>query len=150
MITHFSILPRPDPKHLNSSQSNSNPPTQQRSYAQVVRQNTPKWLLYSTKKTVYRPPSKLKTDKEKQLHAKTKYGRGIGSNPPIGTGECGNVFLQGTTKLHGIITANAQDMCKKFCKKGKGPGRNTPRVLSKKPSCLVKQACTKQVLSMLW
>ena len=78
---------------------NKNTSNAQRTYAQVVKQNVPGWLLYTTKKTVYRPPAKPITEEDRQKKAKAKYGSGYRAKPPNRNRRVREHFLARNHKL---------------------------------------------------
>ena len=89
----------PRPVQANSIQHKPNFASQHRSYAQVVKQNIPGWLRYTSRRSVYRPPTHPKTEEERQQKAKAKYGSGYRTKPPNRNRRVWEHFLARNHKL---------------------------------------------------
>ena len=62
----------------DTSHSQSTKPT----YAQMTQKSIPKWLMFTTKNTVYKQPKKILSEEEIELKARAKYARGFRNKPP--------------------------------------------------------------------
>ena len=72
---------------------------QKRTYAQVLKQQTPKWLLYTSKQTVYKRPQNNISEDERRRRAKEKYGKGFRPEPPKRNRRVWEHFLAHNMKL---------------------------------------------------